>query len=73
MKLYVVRLWDGMDGTWTDVSSPLSKQNARKVYMDKTKGGTKNVSYSEIDYYRIFDANSTMHYSNGKSLRGGRE
>lgn len=62
---YVVRLWDGMDNQWMDVSKPISKDKAYQIWKEKTNNGTKNVRYEEIDYYDIFPANTRMLFSNG--------
>jgi hypothetical protein len=62
-KLYVVRLYDGFDHLWMDVSKPLPKDEAHKILMEETKDGTKNTSYDDIDYYAIFPADTKMLYS----------
>lgn len=59
-KLYVVRLYDGFDGLWMDVSKPISKKEADEMLDKKTVGGTKNTSYDDIDYYKIFPADTKM-------------
>ena len=53
-KLYVVRLYDGMDYEWVDVSVPDTYDNALKLWNEKTENGKKNVKYDDIDYYKIF-------------------
>ncbi len=65
---FVVRLWDGMDGTWTDVTGPLSAEDALKVWNERTSNGTKKVSYDEIDYFRIFTAETRMKWSQGREM-----
>lgn len=50
---YVVRLYDGFDDEWIDVSDVVSEMDARKIYNEKTLNGTKATSYHDIDYYRI--------------------
>jgi len=62
-QMYVVRLWDGMDGIWMDVSKPASRKEAEKIYNEKTANGTKNTRYEDIDYYGVFPADTTMRYS----------
>jgi hypothetical protein len=64
-KLFVVRLYDGFDNQWMDVSKPVSKEAAEVILAEKTENGTKNVSYSDIDYYSIFPADTKMLYSDG--------
>lgn len=61
-KLYIVRLYDGFDNEWMDVSKPLSKVEADKVLAEKTENGTKNTTYNHIDYYSIFPADTVMLY-----------
>lgn len=62
-NLYVVRLYDGFDGEWMDVSPPLTREEAEKIFAEKTANGTKSTSYSDIDYYKIFEADTTMVFS----------
>jgi hypothetical protein len=62
-KLWVVRLYDGFDNIWMDVSKPLPHNEANKIWMERTKDGTKNTKFSDIDYYRLFPADSKMLYS----------
>jgi len=62
-KLYVVRLYDGFDNIWMDVSKPLPYDEAHKILMEKTKDGTKNTKYDDIDYYKMFPADTTMMFS----------
>jgi len=63
--LFIVRLYDGMDNQWIDVSGPLPSDQANRVWLEKTVNGTKNVSYDEIDYYKVFPADTKMLYSDG--------
>ena len=60
---FVVRLWDGMDGYWIDVSEPISQEAANKLLATKTGNGTRNTKYSDIDYYCIFPAGTKMIFS----------
>jgi len=69
-KKHVVRLWDGMDGIWVDVSGPVSKKEADRIWNEKTANGTKATKFSDIDYYSIFPADTTMLYRSGQSLMG---
>lgn len=62
-ELYIVRLYDGFDNIWIDVSKPVTKEEANRIYAEKTNNGTKMTSYQNIDYYRIFPADTTMLYS----------
>jgi hypothetical protein len=68
MELFVVRLWDGMDGEWMDVSGPVSKEEADKIWNEETKNGTHAASYNDIDYYRVFPADTRMIYSGGNEM-----
>lgn len=57
--LYVLRLWDMFDG-WMDVSDPVSKEQADKLYNEKTSNGLRNTRYSDGDYYKVFPAGTKM-------------
>ena len=59
---YVVRHWDGMDGCWTDHTGKVSREAALRAWSRCTDGGTRHVSYEEIDYYRIFPGNTRMYW-----------
>lgn len=62
---YVVRLYDGFDKQWMDISSEVDKTEAERIWNEKTKNGTRNISFDDIDYYKIFPASTEMLYSNG--------
>ncbi len=59
---FVVRLWDGMDGCWTDCNraAGVKAETALKTWAESTKNGTKKIRFDEIDYYRIFPADTRM-------------
>ncbi len=57
---YVVRVWDGMDGCWTDCTGAVGRDEALRYWAEKTDGGTHHVSFDEIDYYRIFPGGTHM-------------
>ena len=57
---HVVRLYDGFDGKWMNVTSPVSYDEALQVWNERTANGTKNRSFSDINYYAIFPADTTM-------------
>ena len=59
---YVVRAWDGMDGCWTDCTGEVGRDEALRYWASHTDVGTHHASYSEIDYYRIFPADTHMLY-----------
>jgi hypothetical protein len=66
---FVVRVWDGMDGCWCDVSDePLTKTAAIQMWMEKTENGTKAISFDDIDYYKIFPYETTMMYSGNNEM-----
>lgn len=70
-QLYVVRLYDGMDMIWMDVSEAISREEADKIWNENTNGGTEKVCYDEIDYYQIFPADTRMVYNeDGINLLG---
>jgi hypothetical protein len=58
-QLYIVRLWDMFDG-WMDVSEPMSKAEAEKLWNEKTDNGKKNTKYADGDYYAIYPADTRM-------------
>lgn len=62
-KLFVVRLYDGFDNCWMDVSEPLPKIEADEIWLQKTDGGTRSTRYDDIDYYAVFPADTTMVHS----------
>lgn len=76
VPLFVVRLWDGFDGEWMDVSDPLPKAEATKLCGDKNEArigsaaGKREGSYSDIDYYAVFPAATKMVFSEGRSQTG---
>ncbi len=59
-KLFIVRHYDGFDNAWMDVSNPVIKEEAEKILAEKTNNGTKNIKFDDIDYYRIFPADTKM-------------
>lgn len=61
--LFVVRLYDGFDNIWMDVSKPVTKAEADKIWAEKTGNGTHHSKYADIDYYRVFPADTVMLYS----------
>jgi len=63
--LYVVRLYDGFDNEWIDVSEAVSKDGADRIWNEKTKNGTEKTKFDDIDYYRIFPADTVMFFFTG--------
>jgi len=63
--LFIVRLYDGMDNQWIDVFGPAYYDEANKIWLEKTKGGTEKICFDEIDYYKVFPADTKMLYSEG--------
>lgn len=59
-ETFIVRIWDGMDGCWTDVTSDIPRDEALRVWADRTKSGTRNCNYADIDYYAIFPSGTHM-------------
>jgi hypothetical protein len=57
---FVVRLWDGMDGCWTNCTGDVSREEALRYWAEKTSGGAHHVAYAEIDYYRILPGGTHM-------------
>jgi hypothetical protein len=69
-ETYVVRVWDGMDGCWTDCTGEVGREEALRAWADQTDGGAHHVSYAEIDYYRIFPGGMRMNWdgSEGREM-----
>ena len=67
---FTVRVWDGMDGCWCDCFDAInvSGEQALAAWLKDTKDGTKNVAFREIDYYRIFRAETTMLYNSHNEM-----
>lgn len=65
---YVVRVWDGMDGCWTDCTSEVGCDEALRYWAEKTNGGSHHVAYSEIDYYRIFPGGTRMLWNGSEGM-----
>ncbi len=75
---FILRQWDGMDGCWSDCheAEDVDGEIALLAWMERTEQGSKRVSFHEIDYYRIFPANTRMEWdgSEGREMfRGGEE
>ena len=66
----VVRGWDGMDGCWTDCTGEVGRDEALRVWAERTDGGAHRVGYAEIDYYRIFPGGTRMNWdgSEGREM-----
>lgn len=61
--MFVVRFYDGFDNEWIDVSEPVSRAEAERIFLENTDDGRRNTKYADIDYYRIFPAGTRMLYS----------
>lgn len=66
-KMLTLRLWDGMDGCWCDCVSGTAEVVLREWYKN-TDGGSRKTSFSDIDYYRIFPADTKMVYGPDNEL-----
>jgi hypothetical protein len=62
---FVVRLYDGGEHLWMDVTAPLSHEEAQTEWNRRTKQGTKNTRYGDFDYYKVFPANTRMAHRSG--------
>lgn len=58
--LFVVRLYDGFDNEWMDISGNVPREEAERILSDNTDGGIRNTTFDDIDYYRIFPADTKM-------------
>lgn len=68
---FIVRFYDGFDNEWMDITKPISKEEAMIVWNDRTKNGTKNTCYDDMDYYEIFPASTRMLYSSKEGRLDG--
>jgi hypothetical protein len=57
---FIVRVWDGMDGCWTNCTGEVTRDEALRYWAERTDCGAHHVSFAEIDYYRIFPAETRM-------------
>jgi hypothetical protein len=57
---YVVRLYDGFDHGWCDITKSVSLDEALRVWRQETKNGTEYTRFEHIDYFRIFPADTRM-------------
>ena len=62
-KLFVVRLYDGFDHEWMDISDEVSKEEAQRIWNNETGNGTHNTKFDDGDYYCIFPADTKMLFS----------
>ena len=69
-ETYVVRLWDGMDGCWTDCTAEIGQAEALRYWAERTDGGARRISFNEIDYYKIFPGGTHMKWdgSEGREM-----
>lgn len=69
---FTVRIWDGMDGCWSDLdeATNVTGEVALRVWLERTSNGTRKISFDEIDYYRIFWADTRMKWdgSEGREM-----
>jgi len=68
--VFTLRVWDGMDGCWCDVVANVDLAFALRAWCERTADGTKATSYSDIDYYKIFPADTKMLWADGFTMRG---
>lgn len=62
-RLYVVRLYNVLNKTWTSVTEPLSKVEAYKVWVDKTGNCTHHTQFCNTDYYAVYTVDFVKLYS----------
>lgn len=63
--LFVVRVYDGFDNQWMDACQPVCREEADRIWNEKTKNGTKNTKFADIDYYKVFPAHTRMVFTDG--------
>jgi len=59
---FTVRVWDGIDGCWCDVITNVDRETALRTWAEETRQGTYKTSFHDLDYYRIFPADTHMLY-----------
>lgn len=59
---FVVRFYDGFGHEWMDVFGPVPKEEADRIWDEKTLNGTIFTQFNDIDYYRVFNADTLMIY-----------
>ena len=69
-ETYIVRVWDGMDGCWTDCTAAVGQEEALRYWAERTGGGAHHISFAEIDYYKIFPGGTHMKWdgSEGREM-----
>ena len=70
-KLFIVRQYDGFDHEWIDITSAVSKEDADKVWNKETRNGTRKTEFADIDYYKIFPADTKMLFDRDGQLVSG--
>jgi hypothetical protein len=58
-------MYDKYDNQWFDVTGALPKEEATKIWNEKTSNGRIRTHYADGTYYKIFPANTKMMYSDG--------
>lgn len=73
-RKFTLRVWDGMNGCWCDCfdATNVGLDIALAKWMKETGNGTRRVAFSEIDYYRIFPADTRMIYDSDSAGERGR-
>lgn len=64
-ELFIVRLYDGGEHGWIDISKPVPKDEAQRIWNEHTHNGTRNTAYKDFDYYAIFPAGTKMLFEAG--------
>lgn len=65
VQRFAVRIWDGMDGCWSDIAADVPGEEALRIWNERTRGGTVRVRFSQIDYVRLFPAGTRMTWDGG--------
>jgi len=60
--LYIVRVYDGFDNCWTDITGAIPWEEAVAVWKQNTADGTKSTAYRDIDYFDIFPSDTVMRF-----------
>lgn len=59
-KTCVIRLYEGSEYAWTDVSARLTYEEAVKKWFAITKQGSEKTTFNDIDYYAIWESGARL-------------
>lgn len=60
VEKYTLRHYDAYDHYWFDVKANIGYQEAKALWLEETKNGTRYTQYSDGAYFDIFPADTRM-------------